>query len=130
MERLFLLILFLGWVEKIHANATSFRSIPVSGNHTSILEEKCEAFLAPILSRQQSCMLNAKNTVDVCVNFVTDVEFLLPFIIHHLALGAHKIFIYNNDAQLEWYYHPTIVCLASHDLIFIQPFPGRFELLY
>jgi hypothetical protein len=88
--------------------------------------DRCGLFLAPIIKRHLSCMKTTSNTtVDVCLSFSTDVEFLIPFIVHYLGLGAYRVIIYNNDESLAWYRHPTITCLVSSQMLVIQPWPGE-----
>ena len=105
--------------------------LPVSHAQHSI---DCAAFLQPIQEKRLNCLNNAtannnNHIVDICVYFASDYNYLIPFLAHHLALGAHRIFIYNNDEKVQWYHHPTITCLLEHRLIEIQPWFGENVLM-
>jgi hypothetical protein len=91
----------------------------------------CEAFLEPIQARRESCLAahNGTAEVDICVYFASDYEFLVPFLVHHLALGARHIFIYNNDDKVRWYQHPAILCLLAEQLVEVQPWYGDRALM-
>jgi hypothetical protein len=103
------------------------REEPIFTNDAQLeIFNRCDLFLAPIIKRHDSCMRATSNTtVDVCLSFSTDVEFLIPFIVHYLGLGAYRVIIYNNDPNFAWYLHPTIACLISSEMLVIQPWPGE-----
>lgn len=94
------------------------------------LSVNCSAFLQPIMERRESCTRNEKTEVDVCVYFASDYEFVMPFLVHHLALGAKNIFIYNNDEKVAWYRHPAVVCLMATKTVHIQPWYGEGALMH
>jgi hypothetical protein len=89
----------------------------------------CKAFLQPIHARRQPCLDAHKAEVDVCVYFASDYEFLIPFLVHHLALGAGHIFIYNNDDKVAWHRHPAVLCLLAEQMVEIQPWYGERALM-
>ena len=72
------------------------------------LKVDCKAFLEPIKARRDQCLQSSGDTeVDICVYFASDYEFVVPFLAHHLSLGAKHIFVYNNDEKEAWYRHPA-----------------------
>jgi hypothetical protein len=90
----------------------------------------CASFLQPIKQRRQQCLDTSGETeVDVCVYFASDYEFVVPFLVHHLGLGAKHIFIYNNDENVGWYRHPAVLCLLSEQMVQIQPWFGENALM-
>lgn len=94
------------------------------------LTVNCEAFLQPIRERRQMCLHSSGDTeLDICVYFASDYEFIIPFLVHHLSLGAKRIFIYNNDENVAWYRHPGVLCLLSEQMVQIQPWFGEGALM-
>lgn len=93
----------------------------------------CTAFLQPINERRNQCLRNTTSQgghiVDLCVYFASDYNYIVPFLAHHLALGVHKIFIYNNDEKTPWYNHPAVLCLLGEKMIEIQPWYGENALM-
>jgi hypothetical protein len=90
----------------------------------------CAAFLQPIKTRRDSCLASSAETeVDVCVYFASDYEFVVPFLAHHLSLGAKHIFVYNNDENVAWYRHPAVLCMISEQMVQIQPWFGENALM-
>jgi hypothetical protein len=90
----------------------------------------CEAFMQPIRERRQKCLDTSGETeLDICVYFASDYEFIVPFLAHHLSLGAKHIFIYNNDENVAWYRHPAVLCLLSEQMVQIQPWFGEGALM-
>lgn len=86
---------------------------------------ECDAFMKPIIERQQQCLQSSPPIVEICVYFASDYNYLIPYIAHHLALGFKRILIYNNDEEVAWYKHPTIMCYLSYQVIEIQPWFGE-----
>ena len=84
----------------------------------------CENFLKPILEKRSRCLNSSSHSVDICVYFASDYNYVIPFLIHHLSLGFEKIWLYNNDDKVAWYNHPAVLCLLSTDFVDIQPWYG------
>lgn len=90
----------------------------------------CAALLQPIHQRRQPCLSKHNHsTVDVCVYFASDYEFMIPFLVHHLSLGVSHIIIYNNDEKIAWYRHPSILCLIAEAMVEVQPWFGDKALM-
>lgn len=102
--------------------------------NTSVAEAQlsvnCESFLQPIKARREKCLSSSEGTeVDICVYFASDYEFVVPFLAHHLSLGARHIFIYNNDERVAWYRHPAVLCMLAEEMVQIQPWFGERALM-
>mmetsp|Transcript_1340 Transcript_1340/g.2173 ORF Transcript_1340/g.2173 Transcript_1340/m.2173 type:complete len:389 (+) Transcript_1340:54-1220(+) len=109
---------------------SSDKVIPVTSIAEAQIAIDCPAFLQPIMKRRNSCLASHNGTeVDVCVYFASDYEFLIPFLVHHLSLGASHIFVYNNDDKIAWYRHPAILCLIAEGIVQIQPWFGEKALM-
>lgn len=94
------------------------------------LKVDCEAFLQPIRQRRDQCLESSGDTeVDICVYFASDYEFVVPFLAHHLSLGAKHIFVYNNDEKVAWYRHPAVLCMVAEQMVEIQPWFGENALM-
>lgn len=94
------------------------------------LSVNCSAFLKPIKEKRNHCLSSSGSTeVDVCVYFASDYEFIVPFLIHHLSLGARHILIYNNDDKVAWYRHPAVLCMLAEEMVQIQPWFGENALM-
>lgn len=112
-------------------NYSSYYNIP----RPKTIEEaqyavNCQEFMKPILERRDSCTKNnITEEVDICVYFASDYEFVVPFLVHHLALGARNIFIYNNDEKVAWYRHPAVLCMVAEQIVEIQPWFGEKVLM-
>jgi hypothetical protein len=87
----------------------------------------CSRLLYPVLQNRTRCFDQSKTEVDLCVVFATDYHYIIPFLVHYLALGVHRVHLYNNDQTLAWYLHPSIVCLVQAGLVEIQPWRGAGE---
>jgi hypothetical protein len=79
--------------------------------------------------KRNACLNNSTHVVDMCVYFASDYNYIIPFLAHHFALGFHKIFIYNNDENVQWYNHPAVLCFLEHEMIEIQPWFGENALM-
>ena len=123
---MWLLVAVTSLLVLVFANRRDPTTIHITrSTYQQIVLDKCERFVQPLLERRQKCVDETPATVvDVCINFATDVEFILPSLMHHLALGVRKVHIYNNDAELAWYHHPAITCLVSKELLEIQTWYG------
>lgn len=90
----------------------------------------CSAFMQPIRAKRDKCLQSSGTTeVDICVYFASDYEFIVPFLAHHLSLGAKHIIIYNNDEKVAWYRHPAVLCMVAEGMVEIQPWFGEKELM-
>lgn len=104
--------------------------LPVNGNGeemNSISASRlidCDGLVRTISDSRNECVNTAEHTVDLCLYFAQDYEYLIPNLVHHLGLGFSHIRIYNNDEVEHWFNHPTITCLIANDLISIQPWHG------
>jgi hypothetical protein len=94
------------------------------------LNVNCQSFLAPIKARRQSCLDSSGTTeLDICVYFASDYEFIIPFLVHHLSVGAKNIYIYNNDDKVAWYKHPAVMCFIAEGFVEIHPWFGENALM-
>lgn len=129
----FIIILLLFYLNL--PNITMNKTTSSFNNINSILDEmqlqvNCDAFMEPIRNRRQSCLSKYnQSAVDICVYFASDYEFMIPFLVHHLSLGANHIIIYNNDEKVAWYRHPTILCMIAEEMVEIQPWFGEKVLM-
>lgn len=87
----------------------------------------CGQLLDPILENRTRCFEESPTQVDICVVFATDYHYVIPFLVHYLSLGVHRIHLYNNDQLLSWYLHPSVVCMVQAGLVEIQPWRGAGE---
>lgn len=93
-------------------------------------EIDCEEFMQPIRERRSRCRAKTEDVeADVCVYFASDYDFIVPFLVHHLALGFSHIIIFNNDDRVGWYNHPAVTCMMAERMVEIQPWLGDSRLL-
>ena len=95
------------------------------------LSVNCSAFMKPIKEKRDACLKSSGvHEIDLCVYFASDYEFVVPFLAHHLSLGAKHIIIYNNDDKVAWYRHPAVMCMVAEEMVLVHPWFGEKELMH
>lgn len=113
MEIYILVLVFI--INQSHSS-NNYNNINSNNDNFTVFD--CAMFINPIIQQRDICFINASSlystftnsvnddpivpTIDLCVSFNGEYEFILPFLIHHLSIGIQHIIIYNNDILVEW----------------------------